>query len=322
MSTTQILRAIGAMPWAIQPQTLDAVVGFLSSGAEVTRKTVAARLGVRGAAARRPSPAAGVAVISVYGIITQHAAAADDFWSLAGTSTEEIGALFEAAIADRDVGTVVLDVDSPGGTVYGIPELAARIFAARGVKKIVACSNALCASAAYWLASQAEEIVASPSAEVGSIGVYSAHIDLSGAQEQAGIKVSIFSAGRYKAEGALGQPLSDGARVAEQSRVDEMYSMFIADVARGRGVDPMRVRSGYGEGRVVGAKQARTLGMVDRVATLPETVGRYRVRAGARSGASADVLRRKLALQGVRTAPTGANAETLRLKLDLAKATR
>ena len=240
-------------------------------------------------------------------------------------STEEIGAMLEAAMASADGGTIVLDVDSPGGTVYGVPELAAQIFAARAVKRIVASCSGMCCSAAYWLASAADEITASPSSEVGSIGVYSAHVDTSAAQSQAGMKVSIFSAGKYKAEGAMGQPLSEGARAAEQARVDEMYGVFVADVARGRGTDSTRVRSGFGEGRVVSSQRAVTLGMIDRVATLAATIGRFRrPNRGTGTGASADTLRRQLALNVAKTkvtagtpAPhsTGANADTLRRKL-------
>jgi signal peptide peptidase SppA len=315
MSSTDTIRTIGATPWAIQPTTLDALVAFLGSGQEVTRKTAAARIGGARAPARSSSPAAGVMVIPVYGIITQHSGQVDDFWGMVGTSTESIGAMFDVAIAHQDVGTVVLDIDSPGGTVYGVPELAAKIYAARGKgKRIVAVADSLAASAAWWLASQADEVVASPSAEVGSIGVYSAHIDTTGAQEQAGFKVTVISAGRFKAEGALGQPLTDAAKAAEQARVDTMYGMFVADVARGRGVDSMRVRTGYGEGRIVGAKAALAAGMVDRVATVQETIGRYVGRAGGRGGASADFRRRELALAD---APTGANADTLKKKLAL-----
>jgi len=301
-----ILRAAGSIPWAIQPEKLDAVMAFLAlraSGERFTRDEVAARIGAKKSAPGQPPQGSGVAVIPVYGIIAQHMAQVDDISSGGGTSTEEIGAMFDAAMASPDVGTIVLAVDSPGGTVYGVPELAARIFAARGRKKIVSVASSLMASAAYWLSAQADEVVASPSAEVGSVGVYSAHIDLTGAQEQAGIKVRIFSAGKFKAEGALGQPLSEEAQAFEQARVDEMYGLFVADVARGRGVKPSDVRGGFGEGRIVGAKQAKALGMVDRVATLDETIARYLKRAAPRAAANADTLRRQLALATVGQGP-------------------
>jgi signal peptide peptidase SppA len=301
-SMMHILRAASSTLWAIQAEKLDAVLAFLAlraSGERFTREEVAARIGAKRERPGQPPQGSGVAVIPVYGVIAQHMAQVDDISSGGGTSTEEIGAMFDQALADPDVGTIILAVDSPGGTVYGVPELAARIFAARGQKKVVSVASSLAASASYWLASQAEEMVASPSAEVGSVGVYSAHIDMSGAQEQAGMKVSIFSAGKYKAEGALGQPLSDEAKVAEQARVDEMYGMFVADVARGRNVKPADVRGGFGEGRVVGAKQAKALSMVDRVATLEETVARYLKRAAPRVGANADTLRKDLALKAL-----------------------
>ena len=306
-SMVHILRAAGSTLWAIQLEKLDAVMAFLAlraSGERFTREEVTARIGAKPGTPGQPPRGSGVAVIPVYGIIAQHMAQVDDLSSGGGTSTEEIGAMFDAALANPDVGTIILAVDSPGGTVYGVPELAARIFAARGQKKIVSVAASLAASASYWLASQADEMVASPSGEVGSIGVYSAHIDMTGAQEQAGMKVEIFSAGKYKAEGALGQALSEEAQVAEQGRVDEMYGMFVADVARGRGVKPADVRGGFGEGRVVGAKQAKALGMVDRVATLEDTVARYLKRAAPRAAANADTLRKDLALKALAHGPT------------------
>jgi signal peptide peptidase SppA len=303
-SMMHILRAASSTLWAIQAEKLDQVLAFLAlraGGERFTREEVAARIGATRERPGQPPRGSGVAVIPVYGIIAQHMAQVDDISSGGGTSTEEIGALFDQAMANDDVGTIILAVDSPGGTVYGVPELVAHILEAkgRGPKRVVACATSLMASAAYWISAAADEIVASPSAEVGSIGVYSAHIDMSGAQEQAGMKVSIFSAGKYKAEGALGQPLSDEAKAAEQARVEEMYGMFVADVARGRNVKPADVRGGFGEGRVVGAKQAKALGMVDRVATLEETVARYLKRAAPRVGANADTLRKDLALKAL-----------------------
>jgi signal peptide peptidase SppA len=304
-----ILRAAGSTLWAIQPEKLDAVLAFLSlraAGERFTREEVAARIGAKKRPPGQPPQGSGVAVIPVYGIIAQHMAQVDDISSGGGTSTEEIGAAFDQAIVDPDVGTIVLAVDSPGGTVYGVPELVAHITESKGrsPKRVVAVASSLAASAAYWISTAADEIVASPSSEVGSIGVYSAHIDTTKADEQMGLKVEIFSAGKYKAEGALGQALSEEARAAEQARVDEMYGMFVADVARGRGVKPADVRGGFGEGRIVGAKQAKALGMVDRVATLEETVQRYlRPRARALAGAHADTLRRQLALDSARVGP-------------------
>jgi len=197
---------------------------------------------------------------------------------------------------------VVLDVDSPGGAVNGVEELADEMLRARGQKPVVAVANTLAASAAYWIATAADEVVVTPSGEVGSIGVFAVHEDFSAALEAAGIRVSLVSAGKYKMEGNPYEPLGDEGRAALQERVDDYYGMFVGAVARGRGVAAKDVREGFGQGRLVGARQAVELGMADRVATLDETLDRVARRvAGNRSrrGAlSLEARRRRLRLAG------------------------
>ncbi len=100
-----------------------------------------------------------------------------------------------SSMADPAVSTVLIDVDSPGGTIYGVEELSTKIFKARKVrgKRIIASCNSLCAAAAFWIASSADEICITPSGELGSIGVFKVHEDVSGAMAAAGIKPTIIS---------------------------------------------------------------------------------------------------------------------------------
>ncbi|MCC7371633.1 MAG: S49 family peptidase, partial [Chloroflexi bacterium] len=148
------------------------------------------------------------------------------------------------------------------------------------------------ASAAYWIASSADEIVVTPSGEVGSIGVFTAHEDISAALEAEGVTVTLISAGKYKTEGNPFEPLSEEARGAIQARVDDYYSMFVRAVARGRGVKPADVRGGFGQGRVVGADEAVRLGMADRVGTMAQTVERLAGRRGGAGSRAEDERRR------------------------------
>lgn len=185
-----------------------------------------------------------------------------------GTSTEAIGRAFDQAVADPAVKAIVLDIDSPGGEVAGTPELADRIFAARGRKPIVAVANAFMASGAYYLGSQADELVATPSAQVGSIGVWMAHADESRFLEALGVTVTLVSAGEHKVDGNPFEPLGEPARANMQTRVDEAYDLFVRAVARGRGVSAERIRGGYGRGAVLSAKPALAEGMIDRVEPL------------------------------------------------------
>jgi signal peptide peptidase SppA len=294
-----ILRAIAATPWAIVPEKLDAIVDLVNlraSGVRLSEDEINARIGDAPSAPAAQLTPGGVAVLPLFGVVAQRM---DMMTAMSGgTSTERMGAQIDAALANPDVRALVLNVDSPGGTIEGVPELARRIFDARGAKPIVAIANATMASAAYWIGSAADEVVVTPSGTVGSIGVYTVHTDTSKADEQAGVAKTVIRAGRFKAEGIGGLPLSDEARTALQDRVDEFYGMFVNDVARQRGVTAEAVRNGYGQGAVLGARGALAAGLVDRIATLDETVARL-ARPQARS---AIVSGRRVALEQRRVA--------------------
>lgn len=265
-----ILRAVFETPWAIRPSMLAVIVdllAFRSSGGRFDAAEIAERIG-----ARRPPASegpAGVAVIPLHGVIIPKAGGFSEISG--GTSIERFRAAFREAMARSDVKALVIDVDSPGGMVDQVPEMASEIRAARGQKPIVAVANTQAASAAYWLASQADEVVVTKSARVGSIGVITAHEDESKKAELAGVKTTLISAGKFKTEGNPFEPLSIEAREYVQSMVDGYYAMFVSDVARGRGAPIDAVRAGFGQGRMVGASDAVALGMADRVGTL-ETV--------------------------------------------------
>ncbi len=260
--------------WAIEPEKFNEILSVLAyrvAGHTFTSQEIAARIGSRSSRGDASTRGA-VAVVPIHGTIAHRMGGMDE--SSGGTSTERIGAMMKAAASDPNVGTILLDIDSPGGTIPGVAELAADIRTIRESKKVVALANSLAASAAYWLAAQANEIVAIPSARVGSIGVYTAHQDLSKALEQEGVNVTLISAGKYKVEGNPFEPLSDEAKAEMQGRVDAVYSQFLADVAKGRGAKVADVRGGYGEGRALDAKDALAAGMIDRIATVEETLQR------------------------------------------------
>src|SRR5690242_11143847 len=187
----------------------------------------------------RGQQTAGIAVIPISGVIAQHPQSM-------GTSVDEIRQNFRAAMASDQVDAILLDVDSPGGEVTGVAELADEIRGA--TKPVTAYANGLMASAAYWLASVASAIAMTPSALVGSIGGYMVHEDWSRNLEQEGVRVTAISAGRFKTEGAPWQPLSPEGEAHYQQRVDEVYGWFVRAVAAGRNTTQTAVRNGYGEG--------------------------------------------------------------------------
>jgi HK97 family phage major capsid protein len=271
-----IVTAVTSTPWAILPEKLQAIVAFLqerSEGVELSADEVMARIGAgpRDNGARQQGV---IAVLPLYGVLSHRMNVPRAISEPGGTSTEKFGVAFDKMVRDPNVSAIVIDIDSPGGTVSGTQELWQKIFSARGKKPIIAVANSLAASAAYFVASACDEIVVSPSAEVGSIGVYMVHEDLSGFLEQAGIKQTVIKAGKFKAEGYPSEPLSDEARAAFQLRVDDAYDQFVKAVAKARGVKVADVRNGFGEGRVVTAKRAVELGMADRVATLEQVIAK------------------------------------------------
>lgn len=217
-----------------------------------------------------------VALVPVYGLLTPRPT-----WlgSLMGwTSAADIQAAVTAALASEDVRAIVLDVDSPGGNVHGVLELADFLASVRGRKPIIAVANAVAASAAYWIASQADKVYVTPSGEVGSIGVLSIRPDTSRADEREGIRYTIISSGRYKAEGIPVKPASVDELAHLQARADEYYKVFVEHVARGRGTTPQVVASGYGEGRMMGAAAAVRAGLADAIGSLNEVFSEVSMR--------------------------------------------
>lgn len=276
----RIRRALREHPWAILPDAFDLVVEVLDrriDGIDLSAEEIQARIE---AARRSPAPAAApgsVAVLPVYGVLAHRMHLFSNV-SQSGTSSEALTLAFRAALADPNVSTIVLDIDSPGGSVFGIQELADTIHESRGRKPVVAVANSLAASAAYWIAAQADELVVSPGGQVGSIGVFAAHDDVSKAAEAQGLRRTYISAGKYKVEGNPFEPLGDEARTEMQRVVDAYYDRFVRAVARGRGVSLTAVREGFGQGRTVISSEAVAAGMADREGTLQETLDRIAVR--------------------------------------------
>lgn len=275
-----ILALLMGQCWALDPivmERLTAVIMRWSDGTRLSAEQIVAAVGdaPQAAAQRRgQAQAQGIQVIPLYGVISHRANMVQSVSGPGGTSTEMFGRALDQAIADPNVGAILIDVDSPGGSVHGTQELADRIMAARGTKPIVASANATAASAAYWIASAADEIVVTPSGLVGSIGVIAAHEDKSAALAAQGTKVTYITAGKYKAEGNSAEPLTDEAAASMQSMVDGFYSAMVKSIARGRGVSPDAVRANYGQGRVLSATDALAVGMVDRIETFDQTVAR------------------------------------------------
>jgi signal peptide peptidase SppA len=189
----------------------------------------------------------------------------DDISGPGSCSTQMLVSALRAAETDDSVGQILIDFSSPGGSVYGVQEAASEIARINAIKPIVGIANSMCASAAYWLMSQCSEAYCTPGGEVGSIGVWQAHEDVSKAMDDAGVKVTLVSAGKFKVEGNPYAPLDPEALQFMQQRTDDYYQAFTKAVAKGRGVPVATARDAMGQGRVYGADQALSAGMVDGI---------------------------------------------------------
>lgn len=283
-------------PWALMPERLNALAGVVtrwSAGVPAEAETMdriqadrMIRESRRQAAAVQSS--GGIALLPLYGVVTQRGNMVDDVSGPGSTSTQQFSSALRQLLADDTVGQILIDIDSPGGSVYGVAELADEIQSARSQKPIVAVANSLAASAAYWIGCSASEFYVTPGGEVGSIGVWQAHQDYSQALEESGVKTTLISAGKFKVEGNPYSPLDADAQSFMQSRVDDYYAAFTKSVARGRGVSVAQVREGMGQGRVLGAEAALAQSMVDGVATFDDVLKKMRrdAKQQARPGAS------------------------------------
>lgn len=205
---------------------------------------------------------------------------------------------FQTVANDPNVGAILLEIDSPGGDVSLVPETAAMIRnARRSGRPIVAQANVMACSAAYWIAAACDEVVVTPSGVVGSIGVFTMHEDHSEELRASGVNVTIISEGPRKVEGNPFGPMDDAALNHRQADVRAAYEQFTSDVAAFRNTTARIVRADpegdakkhFGGGRYYSAPQLKSLGlvgsdgMVDRIATMQQTVDRLTGRGSRRA---------------------------------------
>jgi signal peptide peptidase SppA len=162
-------------------------------------------------------------VIPVHGVLVGHAS--DIPMSSCGCGCDTVAAKIEIALTDSNTRMIVFDFRSPGGAVTGIPELGQKI-AAISRKRTVAFTDDECCSGALWLAEQCQEFYCTESASIGSIGVWTAYLDLSKAMKKAGEKVTEVFAGKYKTMGACWKSLNSEELAMVQASVDKIYVQF------------------------------------------------------------------------------------------------
>lgn len=259
-------------PWAIMPAQLAEITEIYAThlrGEKIDIKAIEAQLG-------RPLDNEheayevfdGVAVIPMRGVMSRRM---NLFSRISGgVSSELLGRDIRAALEDPRVHSIILDVDSPGGQVEGTQTLANQVFAARaGRKPIVAFNDGKMASAAYWVASAADEVYLSGDTVItGSIGIVMQHADVSKQEEKSGVKITEIVAGKYKRIASEHAPLTEEGRDYMQAMVDQMYAVFVDAVARNRGAAADAVANDMADGRLFVGRTAIAAGLVDGVSTL------------------------------------------------------
>jgi signal peptide peptidase SppA len=190
-----------------------------------------------------------VAVIMMHGVLMKYAGY---FEKMSGAlDVDDVAQALSSALEDKTVEGILLHINSPGGHVRGVPELAARIREAADRKPMLAFTDDMMASGAYWLAAGADEIYAAPSATVGSIGVYTYFLDVSKQFEMDGVTPELIKRGSHKAAGIEGMSLTEDQRALLQERVDEVYDWFVEYILSNRSDVPMSAMEGqtfYGDG--------------------------------------------------------------------------
>lgn len=251
--------------WALEASYFEKVLTIANREGDGP-DAVAAKLGRPLDNTRNVEVRDGVAVIPVVGPIFRRAGMLHDVSGPGMTSVQVLAKDFRAAIENPEVKSIILDIDSPGGEANGINEFAAMIRDARGTKPIVAYVGGMGASAAYWIASAADKIVANETAELGSIGTVMA-VPAPDATSAKQIEI-VASQSPHKRPNIA----TPAGRSIYQKRVDSNAEIFIADVARNRGVEVAYVLEKFGKGAVMIAKEALAVGMIDELGSLEGTI--------------------------------------------------
>lgn len=274
MRLQHIIQAVFGEPWLISEQGHAAIVRTLEA-----HLPELAKLGLGDPEMKRPDGSGycgmavaspqmtienGVAIIPVGGVLASKITAIERGGG--AVDYRDIINDLREAVEDSEVDRIVLDVDSPGGTVLGCEECYQAVRAAADEKHLIAFTAGKMCSAALKISLPAHEIVATPSAAVGSVGVFSAFTDYSEMAKKLGINVEVFTSGKYKGMGLAGTSLSTAQRVHLQDQVDTLANEFKAQVLEHR----YSVRPEAMEGQVFSGSRAISAGYVDSLANSIE----------------------------------------------------
>jgi len=279
-----ILEYMSNQLWAVEPDTLGRMVEIIDrhvNGIKLTSEQIEAAIGKRDDRAEENDGEVGfdaataTAIIPISGVIAKYSRMVNGTSQPRGTSIETLNKQLAEAVDDSQVESILLRIESPGGSIAGLIDFVDNVFEASKIKPVVAFADDLACSAAYWIGSQASKFYANQSALVGSIGVYSLMMDSSGAYSKAGIKMHIIKSGENKGVGAEGIKITDKQVGVFQDIIDSYYEQFLAAIMRGRGANgpgEKQLRK-LADGRVYVAAEAKSKKLIDGIATFNQVLG-------------------------------------------------
>lgn len=228
--------------------------------AAVARKAKPADLDLAKITGMVPSSKDAVAVVPVYGGIYQGDSAHS--WD---RGSGQIARKIDKLAARKEVKAILLDINSPGGTVSAVQEINAAIARARNTHKkpVVAVMGDVAASGGYYIAAACDKIVAHPGTITGSIGVIFSGANLEGLMKKIGYKPEVIKSGKFKDIGSMGREMTPDERRLLQAMIDDSYDQFVAVVSTGRNIPADKLRSEIADGRIYTGRQAMETGLVD-----------------------------------------------------------
>lgn len=254
---------IASHNWLITGDWLETIMSIAEREGDI--QALETRLGRQLDNTRSVTVRDGVAVIPITGPIFRYA---NLFTEISGAvSTQMLARDIQTALDDPSIHAIVLNADSPGGAAYGINELSELVYSARGQKRIVAYVGGQAASAMYWIASAADEIVVDDTAQLGSVGVVMA---MTIAPQRDGVKSYEFVSSN--APNKRPNPETEAGRAQLQASVDELASVFLDKVARNRGIPRDQVNDRFRQGGIATGALAVEAGMADRLGSLESLI--------------------------------------------------
>ena len=248
-------------PWIIEPEWFKSTLQMVKNGVIKAQEVVE----VSEINEFYTVTSNGIAVISISGQIMKGVS------KFGGTSSLLTRMALRSAMEDDKIKGIMFHIDSPGGTVAGVDELATDIARAAEKKIVRAHIDDLGASAALWIAAQASTLTANKMAQIGSIGAFIVLEDTSGKAEMEGIKVHVISSGPLKGAFADGAPITDAQLASVQKTVDDITGHFLTAISIGRGMDMDKVEA-LADGSTMIAKDALSAGLIDDVMSFEDAI--------------------------------------------------